>query len=229
VRTNGIFSVAAIAAILIPGLIAMGQDKSKSTSIKQTAKKIMYETTSSGNPIVVMKTSLGTVKIELFQDKAPVSTKNFLEYVDEKYYDNTVFHRVIKRFMIQGGGFAATDPIKQKKTHDPIVNESKNGVTNERGTLAMARTSDPNSATSQFFINTVNNNSLNPGQGDPNGYAVFGKVVDGMDVVDRIEAVPTANAPAVALAGGKELPTTFQNVPVTKVVVISVRRAELAK
>jgi peptidyl-prolyl cis-trans isomerase A (cyclophilin A) len=140
-----------------------------------------------------------------------------------------VFHRVIKRFMIQGGGFAATDPIKQKKTHDPIVNESKNGVTNERGTLAMARTSDPNSATSQFFINTVNNNSLNPGQGDPNGYAVFGKVVDGMDVVDRIEAVPTANSPAVALAGGKELPTTFQNVPVTKVVVISVRRAELAK
>jgi peptidyl-prolyl cis-trans isomerase A (cyclophilin A) len=228
VRANALYTTL-IAAILIPGLIAVGQDKSKTTKNKTTAKKVMYETTSSGNPIVIMKTSLGSFKIELFQDTAPVSTKNFLQYVDEKYYDNTVFHRVIRRFMIQGGGFTAADPIKQKKTHEPIVNESKNGVKNDRGTLAMARTSDPNSATSQFFINTVNNASLNPGASDPNGYAVFGRVIEGMDVVDKIEAVPTANAPAVAVAGGKEIPTTFQNVPVTKVVVLSVVRAEKGK
>ncbi len=177
-----------------------------------------------GNPMVDMKTSMGTIRIELFKDKAPVTVENFLRYVDEKFYDKTVFHRVMNNFMIQGGGFAAADTIRQKPTHDPIVNESTNGVKNERGTIAMARTPAPNSATSQFFINVVDNNSLNRGVGDPNGYAVFGKVVKGMDVVDKIRAVPTGDAPAIALDGDQPTLTTFQNVPRTMVVIESVRR-----
>ncbi len=167
---------------------------------------------------------MGSIRIELFKDKAPVTVENFLRYVDEKFYDKTVFHRVIGSFMIQGGGFTAADTIRQKKTHDPIVNEASNGMKNERGTIAMARTSDPNSATSQFFINVVDNNSLNPGPSDPSGYAVFGKVVQGMDVVDKIRAVSTGNAPAIALNGDQLVETVFQNVPTKMVVVESVRR-----
>ncbi len=177
-----------------------------------------------GNPVVEMKTSMGSIRVELFKDKAPVTVENFLRYVDEKFYDKTVFHRVIGSFMIQGGGFTAADTIRQKKTHDPIVNEASNGLKNERGTIAMARTSDPNSATSQFFINVVDNNSLNPGPSDPSGYAVFGKVVQGMDVIDKIRAVSTGNAPAIALNGDQLVETVFQNVPTKMVVVESVRR-----
>ncbi len=228
-RTFRTAAVLLIIAILVTALTAAGQEKSSLPKNKPMGKTQMKDTGKKVNPVVIMKTSMGTIKIELFQDLAPVSTKNFLTYVEQKYYDNTVFHRVIKGFMIQGGGFSATDPIKQKKTNEPIVNESKNGLKNDRGTIAMARTSDPNSATSQFFINTVNNSMLNPGSSDPNGYAVFGKVIEGMDVVDKIEGVKTANAPAIALAGGKEVQTTFQNVPVEKVTVISVRRAGTLK
>ena len=176
-----------------------------------------------GNPVVVMKTSMGTIKIELFQDKAPITVKNFLSYVDEKFYDNTVFHRVIDNFMIQGGGFTATDPIKQKRTKNPIKNESDNGLKNERGTLAMARTPDPNSATSQFFINVVDNAFLNRSDRDA-GYAVFGKVIEGMDVVDKIRKVKTGKLPAIALNGNQEINTTFQDVPLNKVVIESIRR-----
>ena len=189
----------------------------------------MTEAASTGNPVVAMKTSMGTIKIELNQDKAPVTVKNFLSYVDEKYYDNTVFHRVISNFMIQGGGFEATDPIRQKKTKEPIVNESKNGLKNDRGTIAMARTSDPNSATSQFFINVKDNGSLNPGGYDPNGYAVFGTVTEGMDEVDKIKGVVTGNAPAISRNGDAEMPATFQDVPLTKVVIESVRRVSSKK
>jgi peptidyl-prolyl cis-trans isomerase A (cyclophilin A) len=196
---------------------------------KQSAKKFDNPKSEKGNPVVIMKTSLGTIKIELFRDKAPISVKNFLSYVDEKYYDNTVFHRVIKGFMIQGGGFMAVDPIKQKPTKAPIKNESDNGLKNDRGTIAMARTQDPNSATSQFFINVVDNNSLNRGAADPNGYAVFGKVIEGMDIVDKIRDVMTGNLPAIARSGEQEMKTTFQNVPLTKVVVESVRRADVKK
>lgn len=143
------------------------------------------------NPQVTMETSEGTVVIELHQDKAPVTVANFLQYVDQGYYNGTVFHRVIPRFMIQGGGF--TRDYQQKDTLAPITNEANNGLRNLRGTLAMARTSDPHSASSQFFINTVNNPNLDHRGENASGwgYAVFGKVVKGMDVVDRISALPT--------------------------------------
>jgi len=205
------------------------QSRRKKSNKPKTEEPKMTEAAAVGNPVVIMKTSMGNIKIELFQDKAPVTVKNFLTYTDEKYFDNTVFHRVMSNFMIQGGGFEATDPIKQKKTKAPIVNESKNGLKNDRGTIAMARTQDPNSATSQFFINVKDNSSLNPGGYDPNGYAVFGKVVEGMDVVDKIKSVATGNLPAIAKNGDADMQTTFQDVPVTKVVITSVRRAASGK
>lgn len=141
-------------------------------------------------PQVVLETSQGKITIELDSEKAPISAKNFLAYVESGHYDGTVFHRVIPTFMIQGGGF--TPDMKQKSTKDPIVNESKNGLSNKRGTLAMARTSVPNSATSQFFINVKDNDFLDKANSrDGVGYCVFGKVVQGMDVVDKIRAVET--------------------------------------
>ena len=140
-----------------------------------------------GPTVVVLETSLGNIEIELDAEKAPISTENFLAYVDSGHYDGTVFHRVIQGFMIQGGGFDAA--LAQKATRGPIKNESGNGLSNQRGTLAMARTNDPNSATAQFFINTVDNDFLNK----PPGYAVFGKVVVGLDVVDKIAAVKTGS------------------------------------
>jgi len=138
---------------------------------------------------VVMETSLGNIELELNEEKAPVTVKNFLSYVDDKHFDNTIFHRVIPGFMIQGGGFISDGSQKDNKA--PINLESQNGLTNDLGTVAMARTSDPNSATSQFFINVGNNNMLNYAPGN-DGYAVFGKVTSGMDVVKKIEGVNTA-------------------------------------
>jgi peptidyl-prolyl cis-trans isomerase A (cyclophilin A) len=143
------------------------------------------------DPQVDVKTSMGSFRVELFADKAPKSVDNFLQYVKSGHYNNTIFHRVIPGFMVQGGGMTAD--MSQKPTRPPIPIESKNGLKNELGTLAMARTNDPNSATSQFFINVNKNDFLNyPGQ-DGHGYTVFGKVVDGMDVVNKIVAVPTGN------------------------------------
>lgn len=143
------------------------------------------------NPVVIMETSMGTITIELFEDKAPISVKNFLQYVEDKHYDGTIFHRVIPDFMVQGGGFVPG--MKEKKTRDPIKNESSNGLANERGTLAMARTSVPDSATAQFFINVKDNDFLDRKNArDKVGYAVFGRVTAGMDVVDKIRRVPTA-------------------------------------
>ena len=141
------------------------------------------------NPVVSMETSLGTIKVELFQKEAPISTKNFLDYTKSGFYNGTVFHRVINGFMIQGGGF--TPDMIPKKTNPSIKNEADNGLKNDRGTLAMARAMDPNSATAQFFINVVDNANLNRPNPDGAGYAVFGKVVEGMDVVDKIKAVKT--------------------------------------
>jgi cyclophilin family peptidyl-prolyl cis-trans isomerase len=144
------------------------------------------------NPQVEIKTNLGSVTLELYPDKAPKSVENFLRYVREGYYKGTIFHRVIAGFMVQGGGFNAA--YAQKKTGEPIQNEAKNGLKNEVGTVAMARTSDPHSATAQFFINLSNNDFLNyPGQ-DGWGYTVFGKVLKGMDVVNKIAAIPTGPA-----------------------------------
>jgi cyclophilin family peptidyl-prolyl cis-trans isomerase len=167
------------------------------------------------NPRVLIKTSMGDITVELFQKEAPVSTRNFLTYVDKKFYDGTIFHRVINGFMIQGGGFDKN--LRQKGTLDPIENEATNGMKNKRGTLAMARTMDPHSATSQFFINVVDNPALDfvsPADGRTWGYAVFGRVVDGMDVVDAIKAVPTGMKNGMA------------DVPVTPVEIISATRIE---
>jgi peptidyl-prolyl cis-trans isomerase B (cyclophilin B) len=144
-----------------------------------------------GNPRVAIETSLGRIVVELDPEKAPKSVENFLAYAKAGFYDGTIFHRVIKDFMVQGGGFNAD--MQQKATQPPIANEADNGLKNKRGTLAMARTMDPNSATSQFFINTVDNGFLDHTGKNPRGwgYAVFAKVVEGMDVVDKIRAVKT--------------------------------------
>ncbi len=142
-------------------------------------------------PQVRMETNLGTIRLELYPDKAPKTVKNFLRYVDEGYYDGTIFHRVIDGFMIQGGGLDTH--FAEKPTRAPIQNEAKNGLKNLRGTIAMARTSDPHSATAQFFINVADNDFLDYPSQDGWGYAVFGKVVKGMEVVDRIKEVTTGN------------------------------------
>lgn len=143
------------------------------------------------NPEVEMKTNLGKVVIELYPDKAPKTVENFLGYVKEGFYSGTIFHRVIKGFMIQGGGY--TTGFREKATHPPIVNEAANGLQNIPGTIAMARTMDPNSATAQFFINVNDNRSLNFIDSSPEriGYCVFGRVVKGMDVVNKIADLPT--------------------------------------
>jgi len=158
------------------------------------------------NPQVKLETTQGTIVIELDAAKAPITVGNFLQYVKGGFYDGTVFHRVIPSFMIQGGGFAAN--MEQKPTREPIVNESANGLINTRGTVAMARTPDPNSATAQFFINLKDNAFLDKAKAqDGYGYCVFGKVIKGMSVVDAIAAVKTGTV------GG------FQDVPVQPVVI----------
>src|SRR3989442_15730289 len=162
-----------------------------------------------GGPVVLMSTSLGDLKIELYEKEAPETVKNFLAYVNDKFYDGTIFHRVIAGFMIQGGGF--TENMEQKPTKPPIKNESGNGLKNDTYTLAMARTSVPDSATSQFFINVKNNDPLNRDKSqDGVGYAVFGKVIDGTDVVKKIEQVQT---------GRQDM---YSDVPVQPVVIKSV-------
>jgi len=144
------------------------------------------------SPQVLIKTSKGEIVLELYPDKAPATVENFLKYVDDKHYDGTVFHRVISNFMIQGGGF--TPDMRQKPTRGPIKLESRNGLKNDTGWIAMARTSVPDSATSQFFINVVDNAMLNHPQPDGHGYAVFGKVVKGMETVNAIKSVPTGRS-----------------------------------
>lgn len=174
-------------------------------------------TATAAGPQVELKTSLGAIVVELDPAKAPQTVENFLQYVKEGHYEGTLFHRVIPGFMIQGGGFNAG--FKEKPTRKPIRNEAANGLLNEPGTLAMARTSEPHSATAQFFINLVDNRSLNfrfPTQ-EGYGYAVFGKVIRGMDVVQRIAKVPTGPGP-----GG------HQNVPVKPVVIESAKILEAA-
>jgi peptidyl-prolyl cis-trans isomerase A (cyclophilin A) len=161
------------------------------------------------NPKVLLTTTLGDIEIELNQDKAPISTANFLSYVDSGFYNGTQFHRVIPGFMVQGGGFDAD--MKQKETQAPIKNEADNGLHNVRGTLAMARTQAKDSATSQFFINHNDNAFLDNGARDF-GYAVFGKVTQGMEVVDKIAQVPTSNR------------GMHQNVPAQPVLITTAKR-----
>lgn len=165
------------------------------------------------NPVVAMTTTMGVIKIELYPDRAPQTVANFLRYVDDGFYNGTIFHRVMRGFMIQGGGF--TQDMAQKPTRAPIVNECGPALRNKRGTIAMARTSAPNSATCQFFINHVDNPTLDFDGPYKPGYAVFGKVVEGLDVVDRIASVKTA---AVSRA--------LTNVPVTPVVIERIERVK---
>jgi peptidyl-prolyl cis-trans isomerase B (cyclophilin B) len=166
------------------------------------------------NPKVLIETTNGNIVLELYADKAPETVKNFLTYVDDGFYNGTIFHRVIPNFMIQGGGFTAD--MKQKRTRPPIKNEADNGLKNDRGTIAMARTQDPNSATAQFFINSADNDFLNHTGKTPQGwgYAVFGRVVEGMKVVDAISAVKTGNM------------GMHQDVPKTAVVISKAARLE---
>jgi len=202
-KVNGRLSLVLTAVVLgaVVGIIA--------TSCTTTAQE--------ANPVVVMETSKGTITIELFEDKAPVTVENFLWYVDNEFYNGLIFHRVIKDFMIQGGGM--TKDLVKKEGRDPIKNEADNGVKNDRGTLAMARTNEVNSATSQFFINLKDNDFLNFKDKSPRGYGycVFGEVIDGMDVVDEIAAVKVADK------GG------HQNVPTTAVVITKAYRGEAPK
>ena len=158
-------------------------------------------------PRVKFTTTMGEFVVEVDPEKSPKTVENFLQYVNDKHYDGTVFHRVIDNFMIQGGGF--TPDMNQKPVRPPVPLEARNGLKNVVGTVAMARTSDPNSATAQFFINVRDNASLDWPNPDGNGYAVFGKVVSGMDVVTQIKGVPTTTK------------APYQNVPVTPVVITS--------
>jgi cyclophilin family peptidyl-prolyl cis-trans isomerase len=161
-------------------------------------------------PVVVLTTTLGEIQVELDEAKAPISVKNFLQYVDDGFYDGVIFHRVIPNFMIQGGGF--TPAMQQKPTRTQIQNEAANGLKNSRGTLAMARTSAPHSASAQWFINLKDNGFLDYPGTDGWGYAVFGRVIAGMDVVDKIAAVPTGTKSGMS------------DVPVQNVSIVSARR-----
>ncbi len=164
------------------------------------------------NPQVILETSSGKIILKLYSDRAPETVKNFIAYIDSEFYNDTVFHRVIPNFMIQGGGFTAA--MTPKPTQTPIKNEADNGLKNDRGTIAMARTADPDSATAQFFINSVNNEFLNHKSKDSRGwgYAVFGKVIEGMDVVDAIAGVKTGTHGA------------YRDVPIEAVVISKAQR-----
>ncbi len=184
------------AVVVASAALAQGKDAGKAPA-------------AGGAPRVQFVTTEGRFTIELDAAKAPKTVANFLEYVRAGFYDGTTFHRVIETFMVQGGGF--TPDMKQKPTRAPIPAESTNGLKNDRGTIAMARTSDPNSATSQFFINVVDNPRLDYPSFDGTGYTVFGRVVEGMDVVDKIKAAPTGSS------GG------HQNVPLKPIVIQSAK------
>jgi len=164
----------------------------------------------SGDPVVVLKTSMGEIDIQLDPNHAPVSTANFLAYVKKGFYNGTIFHRIIPGFVVQGGGF--TPDMTEKATNPPIKNEASNGLHNVRGSISMARTNDPNSATSQFFLNLVNNSDkLDPGGVSPDGYAVFGQITKGLDVIDQMAMAPTTTKGPLS------------DVPVKDVVLISAR------
>ncbi len=189
-------------AILLVGLLA----------ILGACQAQTKEETSMTNPVVTIQTSEGDIEVELFANKAPTTVENFLTYVDEEHYNKTIFHRVINGFMIQGGGMTAD--MQEKKTHAPIQNEASNGVLNKKGTLAMARTSDIHSATSQFFINVADNDFLNfrSATSSGYGYCVFGEVKKGMDVVEKIKCCETSTRKG------------HQDVPVKAIEIIKITR-----
>ena len=192
------FTILVAGALLLTGCI---EKPTKQASVS----------TGGSNPLVLIDTSMGPIKVELFQDKAPGTVANILAYVDDKFYDGTIFHRVMPDFVIQGGGYEPG--LKQKPTKAPIKNESDNGLKNLRGTLAMARTGDPHSATCQFFINVKDNPNLDKPT-ERFGYCVFGQVVEGMDVVDKIRMVTTGPI------------ATHYDVPMQDVIIKSIRRVQ---
>ncbi len=206
--------VAALGVVMVTALVSvvgckekqgvLGGKQSGQDELSQELKEVSVDL-----KIVKLETSMGDIVIELNEEAAPVTVKNFLSYVGGGFYDGTIFHRVIPNFMIQGGGFAAD--MQRKATQPAIVNEAANGLKNDRGTVAMARTNDPDSATSQFFINHRDNDSLNYAGPAKPGYAVFGMVVDGMDVVDKIAAVKTTRV------------GSYSDVPVEAIIIKSAR------
>lgn len=206
-----------ILAIALLPILAFCEPLKETEKPAQTAKSTK----------VRLKTSEGDIVLQLNAAKAPITVANFLTYVKSKHYDGTVFHRVLDGFMIQGGGFSVTTGnLVEKSSGKGITNESQNGLHNERGSIAMARTSDPNSATAQFFINVVDNAMLDyPNNG---GYAVFGKVIEGMAVVDKIKAVPTGTSKLTMLhpATGAKSEIPCENVPTTNVVIVSATLVE---
>ena len=206
---GGLAFLAAVTLVYSAGLVGSDTPQDKANAIKDASDP--------KDPQVVIDTSMGKITVELFEKKSPKTVKNFLAYVDSKHYDGTIFHRVIKEFMIQGGGFSKD--LKEKPTRAPVENEAGNGLSNSRGTIAMARTNDPDSATAQFYINTGKDEQGNPGL-DWNtaqhsaGYTVFGKVIDGMDVVNQIQEVKTTRKKGM------------DDVPVETVTIKSIRRVK---
>ena len=204
---------------LLSFLLSLGFAQEAKTPVEPTAPVVPVApsdpaTKTKTTGTVIMTTSIGEIHIKLDPSTAPKTVENFLKYVDTKFYDNTIFHRVIKGFMIQGGGFKIdSGTLKQKQTVGSVVNESKNTPSNTRGTIAMARRGDPNSATSQFFINLVDNKGLDYPQNN-GGYTTFGKVIKGMDIVDKIASVPV------------QTKNRMQNVPNETITIKSIARAK---
>lgn len=199
--------------VILLGLVGLGFWVFSLFSEKETAKVDQNQQEKFvSNPQVILETSLGSIILELYPDQAPISVANFLRYVDSGFYDGTIFHRVIPGFMIQGGGF--TKDMNEKKTDEPIKNEAGNGLSNLHGTIAMARTSVVDSATSQFFINTVDNLFLDHQDEslEGYGYCVFGKVIEGLEIAERIQNVPTGTI------------GYFQDIPKDPVIIISAKR-----
>ena len=201
--------LAGVLSLFVAGMVVAG-DEAEPTRKPEPAAKAEKGEEQKGNPVVLMETSMGSIKIELYPEKAPKTVANFMKYVADGFFDGMVFHRVMKNFMIQGGGF--TEKMEQKNpTYAPIPLESKNGLKNVRGSIAMARTGEPNSATCQFFINHKDNAGLDYPKPDGNGYAVFGKVLEGMETVDKIANTATTARPP------------HQNVPVEPILIKSVK------
>ena len=207
-----------ISALVIVAAFAGCRGKSRpvlhrigDTRVWPTVDTDEMQRSSESRPRVELVTSMGTIILELYQEQAPVSVANFLQYVQEGFYEGTIFHRIEPGLVVQGGGFTAD--MQRKETHDPIINEAGNGLRNLRGTLGMARTMDMNSGTSQFYINLVDNRGFN-GDGKTTGYAVFGRVYDGMDVVDAMVLVETGSS------GG------MSNVPKEPITIVSARQVK---
>lgn len=204
-----------ILLILVIALIT-GNIFAENNQINEKKVNVENEQTQADTINIIMHTNKGNISLELYRDKAPITVENFITYINEDFFDGLIFHRVISNFMIQGGGFTPENEHKEA-THDPIKNEATNGLKNERGTIAMARTGRPHSATSQFFINVKDNVFLNhTNKGNGYGYAVFGKVTAGLDVIDVIKDVPTGVNSALGMQDWPKEDIIIQNIEIVK-------------